>query len=88
MSGFVAPPRAVQARPRLSRIERQAFAWSARADGGVEDPATDGTVSAVDVVERPELVSERRSALVTRWQAIRERWAQATFYLFDGNAWR
>lgn len=83
MSGFVAPTRAVHARPRFSRFERDTFASSARAASGVDALATDA-----DVVDQGESVSARRAALATRWQAVRERWAQTTFYLFDGDSWR
>jgi hypothetical protein len=28
------------------------------------------------------------SDLAVRWQSIRERWAQMTFFLFDAESWR
>ena len=83
MSGFVAPTRAIQARPRFSRIERQALESTARASG-----AGDAVASDADVVDQGESVSKRRAAVAARLQSIRERWAQTTFYLFDGDSWR
>lgn len=88
MSGFVAPTRAVRARPRFSRLGRDAFDSSAGARRALDAAEADALLDDVEVLDRPVPVPERRLALATRWQAVRERWAQATFYLFDGDAWR
>jgi hypothetical protein len=83
MNGFVAPMRPVEGRPRFSRIDRSMMAmdaWTATDP----DAADERTL----VLEHPVESSARRPALELRWRAIRERWAQATFYLFDPNAWR
>jgi len=67
---------------------------SARIDGGAlrrvrpldvrPDPAP-----IVPVVTPVELVGRPLEAvLAERWQAVRERWSQTTFFLFDADSWR
>jgi hypothetical protein len=81
MSGFVASSRVTPVRPRLTRIDRALLAPRVDAAAGSPD---EGIV----MLEGPLATGGRRAALTGRWRAIRERWSQTTFYLFDANAWR
>jgi hypothetical protein len=81
MSGFVASARVTPGRPRLTRIDRALLAPRAEAAAGSRD---EGIV----ILEASQPAAGPRAALTERWQAIRERWSQTTFYLFDPNAWR
>jgi hypothetical protein len=51
--------------------------------GSADAPLDDVALAPVDLVGRPLEV-----ALAERWDAIRERWSQATFFLFDADSWR
>ena len=48
-------------------------------------PASESLVAseAIDLVGRPLL-----PLVAERWTALREAWAQTTFYLFDAEGWR
>lgn len=81
MSGYVASARIIRSTPRLAR-GGSTDAWR-QSDG--EAPA----------LAAPQLIDTSRDepagSVATdegRVAAIRERWAQLTFYLFDANAWR
>jgi hypothetical protein len=54
--------------------------WTDDRESGTPPPAE---VAPVDLVGRPIDV-----ILAERWEAIRERWAQTTFFLFDPDSWR
>ena len=79
MSGYLASARIVRAAPRLAR------AGAAR-DGFAERSAAPAVETLI--VEADPVVAAGSSALVDRVAAIRERWAQLTFYLLDPNSWR
>ena len=80
MSGFVATTRVERVRRHLTRIDRDRLV--AFRSLALEPDEDDGIV----IVER----SSRAEGLTLaeRWQAIRERWSQTTFYLFDADSWR
>jgi hypothetical protein len=46
-------------------------------------PDPDPELAPVDLVGRPleDVIGER-------WSAVRERWSQTTFFLFDAESWR
>lgn len=46
-------------------------------------PATLAADAPTDLVDRPLDVT-----LAERWDTVRERWAQTTFFLFDPDSWR
>ena len=81
MSGYVASARIVRSTPRLAR-PGSTDVWR---HGGSE-PSSPGASQLVDTVSGepigPAASDESRLA------AIRERWSQLTFFLFDANAWR
>jgi hypothetical protein len=77
MSGFVASGRIASASPRLAR--------PASEDGNGE-PVT-------LAASRPDRSSELIEVVIVeplsdRWAAIRDRWTELTFYLFDPQSWR
>jgi hypothetical protein len=53
--------------------------------GAREWPASEPLVApeAIDLIDRPLL-----PVVAERWTALREAWAQTTFYLFDAEGWR
>ncbi|HEX2754601.1 MAG TPA: hypothetical protein VHM48_04020 [Candidatus Limnocylindrales bacterium] len=79
MSGYIAAGRVVRASPRLAAAARTVE----RATDGGTPAATEARIVEGDGGggHAPSRLSERRSAL-------RERWSQLTFYLFDPNSWR
>ena len=81
MSGYVASARIVRASPRLAR-------GIAPMDPGDWRPAVADQASIVDSCAvspgGPRLIA----TLAERRDALRERWAQLTFFLFDGESWR
>ena len=77
MSGYVASARIVRASPRLARATattEPGNSWS-----GVADEASIIDASAVHA---------GGPTVAERLDALRERWAQLTFFLFDGESWR
>jgi hypothetical protein len=67
---------------------------SARIDGGAlrrvrpldvrpDPPAVEPVLTPVELVGRPLEV-----VIGERWTALRERWSQTTFFLFDADSWR
>ena len=48
-----------------------------------EETATDATI-----IELGTAAVIERSDVGSRWRAVRERWSQLTFFLFDPNSWR
>ena len=81
MSGYVASARIVRVAPRLARAD-------AVRDGAAEIRSTPAAAIETLIVEADPAVAAGSSALVDRVAAIRERWSQLTFYLFDPNSWR
>ncbi|HET7703911.1 MAG TPA: hypothetical protein VFK35_10970 [Candidatus Limnocylindrales bacterium] len=81
MSGYTASARIVRSAPRLAR-GGSTDAWRP----GVPEPPIQATAQLVDTIrgEPVDPVAPDESRLT----AIRERWAQLTFYLFDRNSWR
>jgi len=83
MSGYVASARIVHAAPRL-----------VRADGPVERPssvALPGLAETLIVESDPPAAgatSRIEDRVAERVAAVRERWSQLTFFLFDPNSWR
>lgn len=79
MSGYVASARIVHGAPRLARVDRAAE----RSDDA--RPATTGGALIVESVVPAAGPTDR---LAERAAAVRERWSQLTFFLFDPNSWR
>jgi hypothetical protein len=80
MSGYVASARIVRGTPQLARASNRT------AEGWTEPlPAAPPEGLIVDADAGPALTA---GGLVERVQAIRERWSQLTFFLFDPNSWR
>jgi hypothetical protein len=78
MSGYVASARIVRAAPRLARADTVR-------DGFAERSASPAVETLI--VDFDPSVAAGRSTLVDRVEAVRERWSQLTFYLFDPNSW-
>jgi hypothetical protein len=81
MSGYVASARIGRVAPRLARA-------GAVRDGTAEPRSMPAAAIESLVVEFDPSVAPGSSDLVDRVAAIRERWSQLTFYLFDPNSWR
>lgn len=79
MSGYVASARIVRAAPRLVRAG--ADPWDGRQPTPLAPSAQVLDTILGEPVE-PDVSDDGRLA------AIRDRWAQLTFYLFDANSWR
>ena len=79
MSGYVASARIVRVAPRLAR------AGTVRR--GVAEPRPAPPIETL-IVEADPAVAAGSITIVDRVAAIRERWSQLTFYLFDPNSWR
>ena len=77
MSGYVASARIVRASPRLARA-------TAATDPGDWRPAVADAASIVDA----SAVDSGGPTVAERLEALREHWAQLTFFLFDGESWR
>ena len=77
MSGFVASGRIVRASPRLVRQATR---------GGNDERVTPVTSSSDRGSELVEV--HVADPLGDRWAAIRDRWTELTFYLFDPQSWR
>jgi hypothetical protein len=83
MSGYVASARIVHAAPRL-----------VRADGHVERPGAVGLPMPAEtfIVEAVPPAAGAASRIAERAAeraaAVRERWSQLTFFLFDPDSWR
>ncbi len=75
MAGYAASSRigSVAPRARLGRLDRPLLT-------GADLPTASVTI---DLVGAP--ATHPGSG---RWAALRERWTQATFFLFDANSWR
>ena len=78
MAGYAVNTRIEQVTPRLARRVHEGVAGPSRA---AREP--DRGITAIDTAGRP-----LETILAERWDAIRERWAQATFFLFDPDSWR
>ena len=78
MSGYVVNARIERVTPHLTRRDDRGPAAASRTP---QDTA--GGATAIDLAGRPF-----ETILAERWDAIRERWAQTTFYLFDPDSWR
>ncbi|MGK2851629.1 MAG: hypothetical protein ACSLFN_12050 [Candidatus Limnocylindrales bacterium] len=75
MAGYAASSRIGSVAPR-ARIDRPGAARFSLTDQPV-------AVVLIDLVGKPPA-----SPSSERMAALRERWAQATFFLFDANSWR
>jgi hypothetical protein len=82
MSGYVASARIVRVAPRLAR--------AGPVRDGVAEPWATPAAPAIEplIVEADPFIASDSSPLVQRVLAVRERWSQLTFYLFDPNSWR
>jgi hypothetical protein len=82
VSGYIASARVVRAAPRLARAGtvRWGFAESR--------PAPAAPAIETLIVEADPAVAAGSNTVVDRVAAIRERWSQLTFFLFDPNSWR
>lgn len=78
MDGYVVHTRIERVTPHLARRGARGATSAGR---GPRDPA--GGAAPIDLAGRPI-----ETILAEHWEAIRERWAQATFYLFDPDSWR
>jgi hypothetical protein len=76
VSGYAAAARIQRAAPRLGP--------SLVADDRPRDRPPQLPVGPVLVVADGDVLDP----LIDRWAAFRDRWAQLTFYLFDGEGWR
>ena len=79
MSGYVASARIVRAAPRLVRAD-------ARRDGFVE--SSSARVIDAQILESERSIEAASVGIGERVAAVRERWSQLTFFLFDPNSWR
>ncbi|MBA2721187.1 MAG: hypothetical protein H0U52_18385 [Chloroflexi bacterium] len=79
MSGYVASARIVRAAPRLARGHHTIDSAEDRLR-----PAG----SPASVIEASPARPTPTSRIADRWTAVRERWSQLTFFLFDPNSWR
>jgi hypothetical protein len=80
MSGYVASARIVRGTPRIARqAEWVAVRWIEPVRAAAPD---------VLILEADEAPATAASSVVERLHAIRERWSQLTFFLFDPNSWR
>jgi len=80
MSGYVASARMVHGTARLARsTDHVADRWTEPVR-----PATPDVII-LDADAAPEPVA---AGLVERVRAVRDRWSQLTFFLFDPNSWR
>jgi hypothetical protein len=77
MAGYAVNTRIERVTPRLARRVGEAETAGRR---GARDA---DRLAPIDLAGRPIDV-----ILAERWDAIRERWAQATFFLFDPDSWR
>jgi hypothetical protein len=77
MTGYAASARIVHASPRLARA-------GPTTDPGDWRPAVVDAASIVD----PGTVHTAETTLSQHLDAMRERWAQLTFFLLDGESWR
>ncbi len=75
MTGHVAPVRLERVQPRRPVARRDP-------PGASLTDHDDGPV-VIDLVGGDE-----DTLLGERWTRLRERWAQMTFFLFDGDSWR
>ena len=85
MSGYVASARLGRPAPRLVRRDVGADEWSRPivVSGRPAMPAIEGAADLEPLGEPDDA-----DGLAERWTAVRERWTQLTFYLFDSNSWR
>lgn len=68
---------------RIDRVKPH-FAGTALPSGDASPaPEPFGPHEAIDLVGRPLL-----PPVTERWTALREAWAQTTFYLFNAEGWR
>ena len=65
------------------RIDGGALRRARPFDARDDEAAVGPDATPVDLIGRPldVIVGER-------WQAVRERWSQTTFFLFDADSWR
>ena len=79
MSGYVASARIVRAAPRLVRA------------GAVRDGLPERSPAQaveIQIVESERSIAAASIGIVERVAAVRARWSQLTFFLFDPNSWR
>jgi hypothetical protein len=81
VSGYVASARIVRASPRLARA-------TATGDPGDWRPAMADQPWIVDAGAVDARGPSLAMTLAERRDALRERWAQLTFFLFDSESWR
>ena len=77
MAGYAVNTRIERVTPRLARRVEAGVA------SGLGPRDADRGATPIDLAGRPF-----EAILADRWDAIRERWAQATFFLFDPDSWR
>lgn len=82
MAAYVASGRVVRATPRLA-----AASDARRFDLRAATAPSAGHEAAV-LADADGCPVEPEPTSAERWAAIRERWSQLTFYLFDANSWR
>ena len=81
MSGYAASARIHGVTPRLA-----GSALAFRPDG---PPRPSRPEAATIVALDPEdVLPGPTPTIAERWDAVRERWSQLTFYLFDAESWR
>jgi hypothetical protein len=74
MTGYVVSGRIDRGRPRIAAPARPPAAPPDRAPGA--EPLLF------------DISSPGQRDMELRWEAVRERWAQLTFFLFDPESWR
>jgi hypothetical protein len=79
MSGYVASARITRGSARPARSPDLRFT-----PAELIEPASAGA-SLIDTTPAADAPS---GAVAVRWSALRERWSQLTFFLFDSNSWR
>ena len=79
MSGYAASARIARATPRVAPPPRM---------GAELEPEPVRAWTAATVVEGGVAITREVPDLAETWAAIRERWSQLTFYLFDAESWR
>lgn len=85
MSGYVASARIVRGTPRIAHGDRCVAGVHELALPAAASAANAATAATAAIVESAPPAPERGAG---RWAAIRDRWSQLTFYLFDTNSWR
>ena len=84
MSGYAVSAQIRSATPRIASSGMLGWPEPGTGGHGRQSPAD----ALIVTLDPDDAVPPPEPTAAERWEAIRERWGQLTFYLFDADSWR